>query len=65
MHFGEIALLTGNKRSASMQTKNYSTIGKMTKMHFDEMCTTNNDLRRRLYRNMRIYQDRYKTWQKL
>ncbi len=26
-HFGEIALLTGSKRTATIQTKNYSTIG--------------------------------------
>lgn len=26
-HFGEVALLTNNRRTATIQTKNYSTIG--------------------------------------
>ena len=36
----------------------------MSKSHFDEMCLMNTDLKRKLFNNMCIYQDRYKMWQK-
>ena len=36
-HFGEIAIITGTRRTATIQTKNYSTIGQVTKEHFLEL----------------------------
>lgn len=36
-HFGEIAILYGCKRTASVETKNYSTLAKLTKSSFLEI----------------------------
>jgi CRP-like cAMP-binding protein len=52
MHFGEISLMTGNKRSATIKTRNYSTLGKMEKNAFHEMCMMNTDLKKALFKSM-------------
>lgn len=36
-HFGEIALIYGCKRTASVETKNYSTLAQLTKAEFTEL----------------------------
>ena len=64
-HFGEIALLTGCKRTATIQTKNYSTIGELKTASFKELCRIYPDTKARLRSNLANYQDHYKIWQKL
>lgn len=63
-HFGEIAFLTGNKRTATIQTKNYSTLGKLSHMHFKELCRIYPDMKSRLRSSLHLYKDHYKKWQK-
>ena len=64
MHFGEIALITGNRRTATIQTKNYSTIGSISKDHFLEFLHTFPEIKKKLHQSLTLYQDRYKVWQK-
>ena len=44
-HFGEIALLTNRRRTADIETRNFSTIGKMSNSNFNEMLIMNNELK--------------------
>ena len=62
--FGEIAYLTGNRRTATIQTKNYSQIGKVSRDHFQELCHNYPEIKKGLTDNLRTYQDKFKTWQK-
>jgi len=62
--FGEIAFLTGNRRTATIQTKNYSQIGKVSKEHFQELCQNYPEIKKKLFENLRQYQDQFKKWQK-
>ena len=62
--FGEIAFLTGNRRTATIQTKNYSQIGKVSKEHFQELCHNYPEIKKKLFENLRQYQDQFKKWQK-
>jgi hypothetical protein len=64
-HFGEIAFLMGNKRTATIQTKNYSTIGKLSTAGFKDFCRIYPDTKHRLRANLINYQDQFKVWQKL
>lgn len=63
-HFGEIAILTGKRRTATIQTKNYSTIGRVSKAHFLELTHVFPEINKRLQANLKNYQDKYKVWQK-
>ena len=63
-HFGEIALLTGSKRTATVQTKNYSTIGKVSQDDFNELLHIFPDIKKKLTDNLVQYQDKYKQWLK-
>mmetsp|Transcript_63125 Transcript_63125/g.87201 ORF Transcript_63125/g.87201 Transcript_63125/m.87201 type:complete len:118 (-) Transcript_63125:260-613(-) len=63
-YFGEIALITGNPRSATVQTKNYSTLGKLTSEKFIELNQTFPEIRVKLKQTLKNYQDRYKVWLK-
>ena len=47
-HFGEIALLTGSKRTATIQTKNYSTIGMVSQDNFNELLHIFPDIKKKL-----------------
>ena len=47
-HFGEIALLTKSKRSATIQTKNYSTIGMVSEDNFKELLHIFPDIKKKL-----------------
>jgi len=64
-YFGEIALITGNRRTATIQTKNYSTIGMITADHFDELCHLFPEIKKKLHDGMINYKDPYKKWQKI
>jgi len=63
-HFGEIAFLTSNKRTATIQTKNYSTLGKLAANHFKDLCRIYPDMKSRLRSSLHLYKDHYKEWQK-
>lgn len=63
-HFGEIAFLAGRRRTATILTKNYSTIGELKQSDFQDLCRVNPDLRQRLRNTFHLYQDLYKVWQK-
>lgn len=56
-HFGEIAFLTGCKRTATISTKNYSTIGELKQVHFKELCRVYPDMKMRLRSSLHLYQD--------
>eukprot|EP00347_Sterkiella_histriomuscorum_P001244 403372776 len=64
-YFGEIALITQQRRSATVVTKNYTTIGYITQESFTEMCYLYPDVFLKIKTNMQQYQDRYKVWQKV
>ena len=61
-HFGEIALLTEKERTATIKTKNYSTIGKISKEHFHELCLLFPDIKKELLAGLRNYCDKNKQW---
>lgn len=63
-YFGEIALITNQRRTATVQTKNYSNIGYIHKEAFTKILTIFPDLKRKMKQNMIQYQDKYKCWQK-
>ena len=63
-HFGEIALLTGSKRTATIQTKNYSTIGMVSQENFNELLHIFPDIKKKLNDSLVQYQDKYKQWLK-
>ena len=63
-HFGEIALLTKSKRSATIQTKNYSTIGMVSEDNFKELLHIFPDIKKKLNDSLVQYQDKYKQWLK-
>lgn len=63
-HFGEIALLTGSKRTATIQTRNYSTIGMVSQDNFNELLHIFPDIKKKLNDNLVQYQDKYKQWLK-
>jgi len=54
-HFGEIAILTGGKRTASIMTKNYSSLGVISKDNFEELCRIYPDIRHRLMAGLGVY----------
>ena len=64
-YFGEIALITKQRRSATVKTKNYTTIGSIDEETFSEMCYLFPDVFLNIKTNMKKYQDRYKVWQKV
>lgn len=63
-HFGEIAIITGNPRTATIQTKNYSTIGQMSKEHMIELFQEFPEVKNKMTHALAGYQDRFKIWQK-
>lgn len=63
-HFGEIALLTGTERTATIKTKNYSTIGQITKERFNELCLLFPEIKKKLNKDLQLYSDKNKRWQK-
>lgn len=65
MYFGEIGLIQNqNRRTANVQTKNYSNIGHITKETFNELMTIFPDLKLAMKQNLIRYQDKYRCWQK-
>lgn len=63
-HFGEIALLTEKERTATIKTKNYSTIGMISKEHFHELCLLFPEIKKNLLESLHLYCDKNKQWQK-
>ena len=63
--FGEIALINKQRRTATVKTKNYSTVGAINEEAFHEMCYLFPDVFLNIKNNMKKYQDRYKVWQKV
>ena len=63
-YFGEIALLTESKRTATIQTKNYSTIGMVQADNFNELLHIFPDIKKKLHDSLMCYQDKHKQWLK-
>lgn len=64
-YFGEIALISNqNRRTATIQTKNYSNIGHITKETFNEIVTIFPEVKNSMKQNLIKYQDKYRCWQK-
>ena len=64
-YFGEIALIQSqNRRTANIQTKNYSNIGHITRETFNEIVLIFPSLRINMKQNMIKYQDKYRCWMK-
>jgi CRP-like cAMP-binding protein len=64
-HFGEIALLKSCKRTATVTSKNYSTLAAMNKMNFDELVQRYPDVKEAFNRFIMIsYNDKWKKFQK-
>ena len=61
-YFGEIALLTEKERTATITTKNYSTIGQISQEHFDELCLLFPDIKANLNKSLYLYVDKHKQW---
>ena len=55
MYVGEIALLTGGLRTASILTKNYTTIGAVSQHSFEDMLTNYTYIRKAFYEHMYEY----------
>ena len=51
-YFGEIALLTGKERTATIKTKNYSTIGMISKERFNELCLLFPEIKKNLTKDL-------------
>ncbi len=58
--FGEIALMNGGQRTATIQTENYSTIGSLNKEHFIGMKDKSPSIQHRLKMHMINYDDQWK-----
>ena len=54
-YFGEISLITQHRRSATVITKNYSTVGSINNEIFSEMCYLYPDLFLQIKQNMKQY----------
>ena len=61
-HFGEIAALTGKERTATIKTKNYSTIGQISKERFNELCLLFPEIKKKLIADLQLYSDKNKRW---
>ena len=61
-HFGEIAILTEKERTATIKTKNYSTIGQISKEHFHELCLLFPEIKTKLLNGLSLYCDKNKQW---
>lgn len=62
--FGEVALLCGCKRTASVKTNNYSTLASLDKHAFRDMCHQYVDVREKLKQNLKSYTDKLKMFLK-
>jgi len=54
-YFGEIAYLVKTRRSATIKTKNYSTIGKVSEEHFNELLHVFPDIKKGLRQRLQGY----------
>ena len=60
MAFGEIGLLMDCRRTGTAATKNFSTLGSITKVQFDEMTREESTLAAELLLVVRFYQDEWR-----
>jgi len=63
-YFGEFALITKQRRSATVYAKNYSVCGAISSESFKEMCFLYPDVSVKLKANLKKYKDKYKIWLK-
>ena len=63
--FGEVALLCDCRRTASVKTTNYSTLARIDKLTFKDMCQQFGDLAKKLKENLKGYQDKLKVFLKV
>jgi CRP-like cAMP-binding protein len=58
--FGEVALMTHGKRTATVKCKNYCTIASIVNEKFHDLCENFPDVKQQLKNNLYNYQDRWK-----
>lgn len=63
-YFGEIALITNQRRTATLKTKTYCNVGWIEKETFDQMITIFPDIKNKMKQNLILYQDKFRCWQK-
>lgn len=63
-HFGEVALLNGCRRTATVKASNYSTIAHLTKLEFVNLFSKEPDALRALKDECKRYQDEWKKFLK-
>lgn len=56
-YFGEIGLLTGSRRTATVVTQNYCILGRMGLHEFEEMCYTYFDAKEFIRKGIYTYRD--------
>ena len=61
-HFGEIAPLTGSKRTATIQSRNYTSLGVLDKKDFEGLCNIYPEFKTNLMESLNLYQDHFKVW---
>ena len=61
--FGEIALLCGCLRTATVKTYIYSTIAKLNKYHFDTVCSVYTWFQEKLKQRLKTYKDNMRKYQ--
>ena len=64
MFFGEISILKECLRTAKVESKTYSTIGRVKDLQFIELMCLFPKIRKKMLGNIELYQDRNKSWLK-
>ena len=64
MLFGEVALITKGKRTATVRSRNYCTAAALTAEQFHELCEEFPEVYSKMKLNMTKYQDRMKLFMK-
>lgn len=61
--FGEVALLNGTRRTASVRSKDYCTVGALNEENFNELIRYFPEIRNRFKETVRKYHDHWKDYQ--
>lgn len=64
MFFGEISILTYQNRTATVKSKNYSTLGSCEHQKFIDYLVNFPDIKKSIMSSLQLYQDHYKNWNK-
>lgn len=61
--FGEVSLLFGTRRTASIRCKDHCTLGSLSEEHFKDMLNLYPELQKMMIQNTRKYKDHWKMFQ--